>query len=818
MLTRQRRCRVLFVAYAQPLGQRVKQPSTVEAAAAETPSGRRQSWLQLLAALRSPGGGDRHEAIRQAWQQLRQRQASIELWQGDQRISTLPLQLERIRIGRDPGCELPVAVAGVSRVHAILERTRASDRDYTLEDFDSANGLFHRDRRIRAINLRDGDAVWLGSPLKGAAPVLRYRHPRSALEQAIHWLGLGSLVGSGLVVSAMLVAASVAGGSKIRTIAGPVKIFASDGSQVDAKQGSATALPSLQSYPLHLRQALMASEEARFGWNSGLDLFGTLRSALLGSGGGSGLTQQVARLYYADVGRDVSLTRKLRELWMALQLEVGYSKNRILKMYLDRAHLGMGTDGFEQAAQLYFRRSASQLDLAQSAFLVGLLPSPNGYSPCFAPQPDEEAAELEQRLLRRGHGHLSQRDQQRIAAVRNGDWLPVQRRNLVLQRMHEQGYLGFGPQADQALRDAQRRPLNIDASACREAEIEAYPYFSDYVLGELEGRRFGLNLNEDRGGNYYVESTIDPALQRLAQQQLRRFLDGPAAAVGLTQGALITVQLSSGEILAYVGGGDYKRSSFDRVQALRQPGSAFKLFPFLAALEAGVTLQDPISCAPLGYVSGCSHGAGSPGGTASVLDGFALSENVVALRLAERAGLNQVIKRARQLGITTPLDPDYNTMLGGRETYLYQLARAYAVVAHGGRSLPLHGVKRIVDLGMCPSIRSLGTCPPGSVTVPIGETPRQLIEADVAASLDTLLAAVVQRGTGRAASLVPDARGKTGTTNNGVDVLFIGYSPGLGLLTAIWMGNDDNRPAAAASGALVAELWGHYMQAVAARG
>jgi penicillin-binding protein 1A len=782
---------------------------------AVSPGARRQSWLQLVQALFGTAGVGSRQALREAWHQLRRREAVAELWQGDQCISRLVLERERIRLGRDPDCELPVDVEGVSRVHAILERARSSNRDYTLEDFNSANGLFHRDRRIRAIQLKDGDAIWLGSPLKGNAPVLRYFHPRSALELTVHWVGIASLVSSALLVSAMLGAATVAGGSRIRSIAGPVKIFASDGSQVDAKQGSATALPSLGSYPLHLRQALIASEESRFGWNSGLDLFGTLRSALLRSGGGSGLTQQVARLYYADVGRDYSLTRKLRELWVALQLEVGYSKNRILKMYLDRAHLGLGSDGFEQAAQLYFRRSASQLDLSQSAFLVGLLPSPNGYSPCLAPQPWEEAEALEESLRKRGNGKLSERDQQRIDAVREGDWLPTQRRNLVLALMHGQGFLGVGPQADQALQDAKRKPLNIDASACRESAIEAYPYFSDYVLGELEGRRFGLNLDEDSGGNYYVESTIDPQLQLLAQEQLRRFLDGPAAAAGLSQGALISVKTSTGEILAYVGGGDYDRSSFDRVQAQRQPGSTFKLFPFLAGLEAGLKLGDPISCAPLGYVSGCSHGAGSQGGSARLIDGFALSENVVALRVAERAGLDQVVKRARQLGVSRPLEADYNTILGGREMLLYELARAYAVVANGGRSVPMHGVKRIVDLGMCASIRSLGSCASGSVTVPIGESPRQLIAPEVAADMDMLLAAVVQRGTGRAAAVVADGRGKTGTTNNGVDVLFIGYSPSLDLLTAIWMGNDDNKPAVAASGSLVAELWGRYMRAVA---
>jgi len=175
-------------------------------------TGRRQAWRQLLDALTSGKGASdgRKSAILQAWQRLQQREAVAELWQGEQLVNSLVLDAGRIRIGRDPSCELPVEVAGVSRVHAILERARSSDRDYTLEDFNSANGLFHRDRRIRAIKLRDGDAVWLGSPLKGDAPVLRYKHPRSALEQAVHWLGVGSLLGSTLLVSVMLTAATVA--------------------------------------------------------------------------------------------------------------------------------------------------------------------------------------------------------------------------------------------------------------------------------------------------------------------------------------------------------------------------------------------------------------------------------------------------------------------------------------------------------------------------------------------------------------------------------------------------------------------------------
>ena len=394
----------------------------------------------------------------------------------------------------------------------------------------------------------------------------------------------------------------------------------------------------------------------------------------------------------------------------------------------------------------------------------------------------------------------------------------MRRRNLVLQAMYEQGYLGIGGQADQALENEKRKPLNIPMTRCASSGAQSYPYFSDYVFYELRSRRYGLHLDETTGGNYYAESTIDPRLQQLAQLNLKQFLDGPAAGFGLKQGALMTIRPSTGEILAYVGGGDYKQSGYDRVRSYQQPGSTFKLFPFLAALEAGVRPEDSVSCAPFSMWPGCSHGAGSPDGTATVIDGFAFSENVIALRLAEKAGLDQVLKLARRLGITTPLEAEFNTVLGGQDTQLYELAAAYAVVANGGRSVPLHGVKRIIDLNICPSIVSLQNCPQSSITVPNLDDPRQLISPEVATEMDALLAAVVQRGTGAGAAVVSDARGKTGTTNDGVDVLFIGYSPSMDLLTAIWMGNDDNKPAKAASGALVAELWGRYMQQVAARG
>ncbi len=766
-------------------------------------------WRLQLESLRTGSLRERFRAFRTLWDQLRFSQAAVELWQGDKQLQRLELDDLRYRVGRDPDCELTVDSQSLSRVHAIIERTHSWDRDYSLEDFNSANGLFHRDRRIRAISLRDGDEIGLGSSLKGDAPRFRYRHPRSLFEQLLHWIGLGALFSSGLLVSGMLLVATVGGGSKIRTISGPVKIVSGDRQQIDSKQGSAVAMPSLEYYPVHLRHALMASEEARFGWNSGIDLFGTIRSFVKATGGGSGLTQQVARMYYPDVGRDYTYSRKLRELWVALQLETGFDKNRILKMYLDRAFLGKGVNGFEQGSQLYFRKSARDLNRSESAFLVGLLPSPNYYSPCISQT--EKADKLRKEILR-SKTKLSKADESKINKLKTDKWSPIYQRNHVLKAMHKNRYI-----TDKQLIDLQRTPLNIDPSACRNSNFSSHPFFSDYVIGELEGKRFGLTFKDDdgdgqfeEGGNWYVVSTINPTLQHLAESELRTFLAGPAVKFGLTQGALISLDFTTGEILAYVGGGNYSKSSYDRVQALRQPGSTFKLFSYLSALEAGVAPHDQISCAPISYITGCHMGRGSM----SMVDGFAYSENVVAVRLADKAGLNEVIRKSHQLGIsdhpTKAMPPDYNTVLGGYETYLYEMARAYAVVANGGRSVPMHGVKMIYDLGVCQSEKNLKECPAQGVTKPRKEKVQVFIKPELSAVMDNMLRRVVSSGTGRAAGVVADARGKTGTTNEGVDVLFIGYSPKMKLLTAIWMGNDDNT-ATRGSSALAAELWGRFM-------
>ncbi|MFM7087328.1 MAG: transglycosylase domain-containing protein [Cyanobium sp.] len=755
---------------------------------------------------------ERLRLLRRLWQRARQRQAQLQLWRGEELLQEVPLGEERLRIGRDPVCELVAEAPGVSRVHAFLEKDRPQDRDWVLEDFNSANGLYWRDRRIRAIQLRHGDEVLLGSPLRDG-PRLRYLQPRSAWEQVVHGVGLMSLLGSGVVIGGLLLLSTISGGSRVDFIGGPVKVVAADGRRVDGKEGAATALPTLEDYPLVLRQALIASEDARFGWNSGLDIGGTLRSLVKRSGGGSGLTQQVARMVYpwvkngnpsspwpwvriAEEERFGMFARKLRELPVSWQLETRFNKNHILKTYLDRAYLGLGTEGFEEGAQLYFRKSARNLNVSEAAYLVGLLPSPNGYNVC-APTPAQLRAERLERERKSGR--------QEKPLLDETVWTPKLRRDLVLKRMLEEGYL-----SREQYRDALRQPLIYDQSVCRESRWRSYPFFSDYAMWELAGSRFSLNIDpQQEGGNYHVVATINPAMQAIAQSSLQQFLATKAKPIGVNQAALISLEISSGDILAYVGGGDYK---FDRVQALRQPGSTFKLFTYLAALEQGVKPSDSISCAAIYQLqAGCRQG----GGRMSMSDGLAYSENPVALHLAERVGFERVIQMARRLGISShTLQPDPSMVLGGNEVLLYEMARAFAVVANGGRTVPMHGVDRIYDLGICGSAQALKSCPSSGIFQPLGEKPQQLLAADVADRMDAMLRQAVAIGTGRNAAIVADARGKTGTTNNGVDVWFIGYSPSKGILTGIWMGNDDNRPAPAAAGALAAQLWGDYMSKV----
>ena len=421
-------------------------------------------------------------------------------------------------------------------------------------------------------------------------------------------------------------------------------------------------------------------------------------------------------------------------------------------------YLGVGW-GFEDAARHYFARPASDLTLEQAALLVGLLPSPNGFNPCTQPQ----------------------------AALDS--------RNRVLLKMVEAGRL-----SQQRARSARRQPLQLAPQACgagTEQAAQPMPFYTDQVKRDLEAL---LGAHVAAEGNFLVSTYLDPLLQQVVERRLSALLRSKA---GPQQGAVVVIDSRNGGILAIAGGRDYSQSQYNRASmALRQPGSTFKLFPYLAALELGLQPSDRVSCGPLEwggqlFRSGC-------GGTLNLEQALASSSNTAALRLARRVGLDRVIETARKLGITTPLEAVPGLALGQAEVRLVELTGAYAAVANQGIWHPPSTIRQLTD---AEQQRSRTSQAQGQGTGP----GRRVLSEAQARQLQAMLRAVVRSGTGHAARLGGEEWGKTGTTNNGRDLLFIGAEPSRHWVMGVWLGNDDNTPTGSSS-ALAAELWGEIIR------
>jgi penicillin-binding protein 1A len=259
-----------------------------------------------------------------------------------------------------------------------------------------------------------------------------------------------------------------------------------------------------------------------------------------------------------------------------------------------------------------------------------------------------------------------------------------------------------------------------------------------------------------------------------------------------------------------VGGVDYQQSQFNRAtQALRQPGSTFKVFAYTAALERGVSPDQTYSCAPLEWGGQGFDGCRSGGGAMNLYSAVAQSENVVALRVGLEAGLDNVVSMAHRMGIQSKLNPVPGLILGQSEVNLLELTGAYGVLANRGVKYQPHVIKRILDSSECTDRQNFQTCrviyPPQS-----GYPSDAIVKPEVADTMTTLLQGVIRSGTGRNAALGLDEAGKTGTTNDSVDLWFVGYVPSRNLATGVWLGNDDNSPTSGSS-VLAAKLWGEYM-------
>lgn len=689
-------------------------------------------------------------------QQLNQSERSIEL-HGDS-----------YQLGRDNNADIPLIHPAISRLHARLVRC---GRHWRLIDEQSTNGLWWQGRRIQEIELRDGDQIALAPASEPDAPQLIFRNPSDQNRRSrVNLIGLVIAItltaGSGLLVVANL---SVPVRGRLARVQGPIALYDRNDrpiSSVDSERHN--ELKGLDSFSPLLINAVIASEDSRFWWHPGIDAIGTLRALVTNVQGqevlegGSSLTQQLARSLYPDqVGQGDTLERKWRELLVALQLESRFSKSDLLLSYLNRVYLGVGY-GFEDAAQAYFDTSAGSLRLDQAALLVGLLPSPNGHDPCRHPA------------------------------------RALQARNLVLNKMADQGTISLD-----TARLTRRRPIQLTPDACDRRHTDAAPFYSDQVQRDLAAL-VGTDVAAE--GNFLIETYYEPRLQAVIQHQLRRALRVHSGR-GIEQGAAVLIDSRSGGVLAISGGRDFRSSQFNRASmALRQPGSTFKLFSYLAALEQNISPDQPVNCGPLQW--GGQQFDSDCAGQRNLIQAFALSDNTVALRLAQRIGIDQVVRQARALGITTPLSPVPGLTLGQSEVRLIELTSAYAAVENGGLWSPATTIRRLVDAETCAS-ETTNRCRSRSTPV---TTSRQAIRADTALKMQKMLRAVVQKGTGQAAALGGNEGGKTGTTNEGRDLLFIGYEPTNHWVLGIWLGNDDNTPTTGSS-AIAAGLWGDIIRA-----
>ena len=717
----------------------------------------------------------------------------LEIRQPGSPVRRLPLHSGCYRLGRQAGAEVEIQHGAVSRRHALLERCAGR---WLLQDQQSTNGLWWQGRRIRRLLLADADVVRLGPPDQDEVPELVFHQPGASRRlQLARALTLTLLAVGGLGLLALALGAlRVPIRSELTPMRGPLLLYDGSGRPIASAQDQRhRELRRLGDYPPLLIDALLASEDSRFWWHPGVDPIGVARALftnLLGGRvleGGSTLTQQLARsLHPEQVGQGETLGRKLRELLVALQLEARFSKHDLLLSYLNQVFLGAGW-GFEDASRRLFGRSAAELRLEEAALLVGLLPSPNGYDPCLDP-----AAAL---------------------ASRNG----------VLAKMVESGRLGAAE-----ARAARRRPIQLAPAACRPGERRALPFYSDQVSRDL-ARLVGPDVAAE--GNFLIDTHLDPVLQELVERLLRQHIDA-SRSLGVSEGAVVVLDSRSNGILAVAGGRDYRQSQFNRAtMALRQPGSTFKLFPYLLAIEQGARPGDAISCAPLDWRG--QHFDSGCGGQLTLRQALMVSSNTAALRLARRVGLDPLVRKARELGISSPLAPVPGLALGQSEVTLLELTAAYGAVAHDGLWQPASTIRRVTDAERCdaaepgvcrrlpgrrPAAAASGTGPPArqrALTVPAADTsaapaplfpPRRVMKASTARSLRSLLQSVVRSGTGTAAFVGGEEGGKTGTTNDGRDLLFVGFEPRRHWVIGVWLGNDDNRPSRATS-ALAASLW-----------
>ncbi|WP_296721524.1 transglycosylase domain-containing protein [Erythrobacter sp.] len=499
--------------------------------------------------------------------------------------------------------------------------------------------------------------------------------------------------------------------------------------------------------PDNMKNAMIAVEDKRFHSHIGVDpvrLTGALVEGVTGSrarlGGTSTITQQLARNLFLNSNR--TFDRKAREAVLALALEWKFSKEEILELYLNKVYFGGGAYGVDSASRKFFSHPATELSVGEAAIIAGLVKAPSRYSPTA----DVQAA--------------------------------VDRAQVVLRLMREQGYIT----ADQAM-------VDVGAVQLKEAAGQnSVRYFTDWVLPQLD------IILPETFEPIEVWTTLDIGMQRAATTAIEANTPGGA------QGALVSLD-RDGAILALVGGTDYVATNFNRATAaMRQPGSSWKLFVYLAALEAGYTPEDMVVDTPV-TIDGWSprNSSGRNIGETDLRTAFAFSINTVAAQLGNEVGFGTVASMARRFGITSEVSTFPSMVLGSSEVRLIEMTRAFAVVSAKGVGVEPYGIAKV-------------TTADGELLYQHERAQERTLVPDyVAAGMTDLLQAAVQTGTGRAAQIGRPVAGKTGTTSSNKDGWFVGFSSGI--TTGVWMGRDDAKAVSGLQGGRApAQAFAAYMR------
>ena len=533
-----------------------------------------------------------------------------------------------------------------------------------------------------------------------------------------------------------------------------IMILANDGS-VLAEQGSFNGDEvRIADLPDYVPNAFIAIEDRRFRSHYGVDPIGVLRAMYTNyrSGrvtqGGSTLTQQLAKNLFLSPDR--TLQRKLQEVVLALWLEKHYSKDDILQLYLNRVYFGSGATGIEKAAQVYYKKSAADLTLAEAATMAGVVKAPSATNPISDPQAATDRAKL------------------------------------VLQSMADAGFI---------TEDEAKAAISNPAAAKTESYMSAKNFVIDWIGEQLP------EFVKDYQQSLVVETTLDPALQNSAELAVAKELGAQGAKLKVSQGAMVMMD-GSGAVLAMVGGRSYKKSQFNRAtKAKRQPGSSFKPFVYLAALEHGFTpdsveVDEPIrvgNWVPENYRKKYL-------GPVALETALALSLNTISVKLVLQVGPQAVIAVAHRLGIVSELKDDASIALGTSEVTPLEMTAAFVPFSNGGYPVTAYAVTRIKTRD-------------GKVVYERNGSgfPKAINDNDLY-GMNRMMRLVVTDGTGtRAAFPGFDIAGKTGTSQDYRDAWFIGYTSEL--VAGVWVGNDDNSPTNKVTGGLVpAMIWREVME------